>query len=274
MPKIINDNGIILDCTFELGKDQNKHGLILHSRSGRNNSQYNDGLEIILNRLKKLGFTFVDIFIISNELIKIFTQKQRQILIDNQSIFLNVDDINKLRKKIGSVQKDIKTNPKTKGGNPTKKILLFHPEINNKMWSNIANNTFQHIDNQTFESLYNSFEIEVELFLKQNIIEKPFGKNNPKKQSVSTLYYERDPKVKAWVLKNSNGKCGLCKKQAPFLNKNNIPYLEVHHIKSLSEGGEDTIENTIAVCPNCHRALHFSKDKKLLIKQIKDEFTN
>ena len=77
MPKIINDNGIILDCTFELGKDQNKHGLILHSRSDRNNSQYNDGLEIILNRLKKLGFTFVDIFIISNELIKIFTQKKK-----------------------------------------------------------------------------------------------------------------------------------------------------------------------------------------------------
>jgi 5-methylcytosine-specific restriction protein A len=25
----------------------------------------------------------------------------------------------------------------------------------------------------------------------------------------------------------------------------------------LAEGGEDTVENALALCPNCHRRLHF-----------------
>jgi 5-methylcytosine-specific restriction protein A len=33
--------------------------------------------------------------------------------------------------------------------------------------------------------------------------------------------------------------------------------LEVHHKKQLSEGGEDTVENAIALCPNCHREAHY-----------------
>jgi len=32
--------------------------------------------------------------------------------------------------------------------------------------------------------------------------------------------------------------------------------LELHHIIPLSEGGEDTIENSVLLCPNCHRLEH------------------
>jgi 5-methylcytosine-specific restriction endonuclease McrA len=40
------------------------------------------------------------------------------------------------------------------------------------------------------------------------------------------------------------------KKQAPFnRTKDNSPYLEVHHKKRLSEGGEDSVKNAIALCP-------------------------
>jgi histidinol dehydrogenase len=28
----------------------------------------------------------------------------------------------------------------------------------------------------------------------------------------------------------------------------------------LADGGADTVENAVAVCPNCHRAAHYSKD--------------
>jgi len=48
------------------------------------------------------------------------------------------------------------------------------------------------------------------------------------------------------------------KKHHLFIRKkDNTPYLEVHHKIQLAEGGEDSIENAIAVCPNCHRELHF-----------------
>ena len=34
-------------------------------------------------------------------------------------------------------------------------------------------------------------------------------------------------------------------------------FLEVHHIKWLSNGGEDSVENALALCPNCHRQAHY-----------------
>ena len=72
------------------------------------------------------------------------------------------------------------------------------------------------------------------------------------------IVYERNPDVVAEVLARAKGVCQACKKPAPFLKKSNgKPYLEVHHINQLAEGGEDTVENAIAVCPNCHRKAHY-----------------
>ncbi|MDA2212270.1 HNH endonuclease [Bacillus cereus group sp. MYBK195-1] len=39
-------------------------------------------------------------------------------------------------------------------------------------------------------------------------------------------------------------------------DKKGNPYLEAHHVEVLSEGGKDTICNTVGVCANCHRKLH------------------
>tara|TARA_B100001059_G_C17802863_1_gene567292 strand:+ start:45 stop:260 length:216 start_codon:yes stop_codon:yes gene_type:complete len=48
----------------------------------------------------------------------------------------------------------------------------------------------------------------------------------------------------------------LCEKIAPFKKKDGSPFLEVHHIDFLKNGGDDTIENVSALCPNCHRKMH------------------
>jgi len=71
-----------------------------------------------------------------------------------------------------------------------------------------------------------------------------------------TKTYQRSEYIVEAALRYSNGICQLCNNAAPFLNKNNKPYLEVHHIKQLAKGGEDTISNTVALCPNCHRKMH------------------
>ncbi|BDZ92717.1 hypothetical protein VEE69_15940 [Escherichia coli] len=44
---------------------------------------------------------------------------------------------------------------------------------------------------------------------------------------------------------------------APSLKEDGTPFLEVHHIEWLSKGGEDSVENAIALCPNCHRQAHY-----------------
>ena len=80
--------------------------------------------------------------------------------------------------------------------------------------------------------------------------------SKPGKRAATTTSYQRSPVVKAYVLKRANGVCELCEQPAPFNKKNGEPYLEVHHVKQLADGGDDTIKNAVALCPNCHRRMH------------------
>jgi len=72
----------------------------------------------------------------------------------------------------------------------------------------------------------------------------------------TTTTYQRDPNVVNYTLKRANGVCELCEQPAPFKKKNGDPYLEVHHVVQLANDGDDTIENAVALCPNCHRRMH------------------
>ena len=80
----------------------------------------------------------------------------------------------------------------------------------------------------------------------------------PEQIQIISVGFKRNPDVVVEVLLRANGVCEKCNESAPFIRaKDKTPYLEVHHKIRLSDGGEDTIENAIAVCPNCHRELHF-----------------
>lgn len=80
----------------------------------------------------------------------------------------------------------------------------------------------------------------------------------PARKIVQVEIYDRNPDVVAEVLYQAKGICARCKKPAPFIRRNKSPYLEVHHKVQLASGGEDTVENAIALCPNCHRECHYS----------------
>jgi len=75
-------------------------------------------------------------------------------------------------------------------------------------------------------------------------------------RNVNSQAYIRDEFVAEYAKRKANGKCQLCGQSAPFLDKENQPYLECHHIIWLSKGGSDTIDNTVGLCPNCHRKMH------------------
>ena len=89
---------------------------------------------------------------------------------------------------------------------------------------------------------------------------------------VKAKMYERNQAVIEFAKKKAKGKCQLCGEPAPFFDKKKNPYLETHHINWLSNGGEDTIYNTIALCPNCHSKMHIldrEEDKKTLLEKVK-----
>ncbi len=71
----------------------------------------------------------------------------------------------------------------------------------------------------------------------------------------------RDPRVVHAVLVRANSRCESCGDEAPFVRDNGTPFLEVHHVVYLSDGGSDRQENALACCPNCHRAFHFADDR-------------
>jgi 5-methylcytosine-specific restriction protein A len=85
------------------------------------------------------------------------------------------------------------------------------------------------------------------------------AKKAPKKageRTVTGTQYERDPYVSMLTKRRANGVCELCNHDAPFKDSKGQPYLETHHIQWLANGGEDSIANTVALCPNCHRKMH------------------
>jgi hypothetical protein len=88
----------------------------------------------------------------------------------------------------------------------------------------------------------------------------PQGTVSPRRVGASTMAFLRDPRVKAFVLKRAGGRCEACDKVAPFKTLLGMDYLEVHHMRTLAAGGSDRVQNAIALCPNCHRALHYSSD--------------
>lgn len=109
-------------------------------------------------------------------------------------------------------------------------------------------------------------QVEFESAVKNSIHSNPEERKRrldqaPRKPEVvttTTVIFRRNPDVVAEVLYRAQGKCEDCKHEAPFNRASDgTPYLEVHHIDPLSEGGDDWVENAIALCPNCHRRAHY-----------------
>jgi 5-methylcytosine-specific restriction protein A len=102
-------------------------------------------------------------------------------------------------------------------------------------------------------------------------LEKPEGVKKPERKEQTLSVYKRDPKVVAWIIKNAQGKCECCGDDGFIKNDESI-FLEVHHLRLLAENGSDTTQNAIALCANCHRKLHYAKNKEemreSLIKKI------
>ncbi|MCK1658599.1 HNH endonuclease [Bradyrhizobium sp. 151] len=96
----------------------------------------------------------------------------------------------------------------------------------------------------------------------------PPGSQDVRKSLSATERFVRDPNVIAWALNRAAGKCEVCEAPAPFVVVNGEPFLEVHHVRPLGEGGPDTPDNACACCPNCHRQLHFGMNAGTLRRRL------
>lgn len=99
-------------------------------------------------------------------------------------------------------------------------------------------------------------ERRAQVLRRRGVSHVPTGSTKPSRTTSIIERVVRDPLVRAWVLEQAAGHCEYCGQPAPFLMEDGTPYLEVHHVKWLAQGGSDTVSNAVALCPNCHRRFH------------------
>ena len=102
---------------------------------------------------------------------------------------------------------------------------------------------------------------KIEIHNLKNIAIKQ-SSQSPKIINGTTKTYSRSPYISQYAKRMAAGVCQLCGNPAPFKRNDGEHYLETHHIVWLSKGGEDSIENTVALCPNCHRKMHVLNSKE------------
>ena len=90
------------------------------------------------------------------------------------------------------------------------------------------------------------------------------------KKEIKTSVSIRSDAIKIYALMRANGTCEGCNKPAPFSSKDG-PFLEVHHIQRIADGGPDHPENVAALCPNCHKQVHFAIEGKEYNAQIRNK---
>lgn len=127
----------------------------------------------------------------------------------------------------------------------------------------IDQNSHVIIDQATLDELYSTKIKEAKRLSDEELKKRAEATPNKRGQRNTTvIQYDRSPWISEYAKRRAKGVCQLCLQPAPFSNGKSEPYLETHHIIWLAKGGEDSIDNTVALCPNCHRKMHIVNSQK------------
>lgn len=266
---VLDENGNTLDAECSVGEEDGVYGLILESWGpAHRNKDYNVALDCIIERLISSGVDNIVVYLASSTVRKNMPSITERKIHPDEYFPLIGNCPRDTRRKMCGYQAYFSSNGKKEqpSGNRTKRIIINVPGvIDDKFWEHIiygeASILFQPTDDETV------LDIRVGLLLKK-ILSTPEGHKSPATVERLQKSYIRDPAVKAWILQHSKGICESCGGNSPFYLNDGSPYLEVHHVIPLSLAGADTIANCVALCPNCHRALHYSQNAKELIEML------
>lgn len=104
---------------------------------------------------------------------------------------------------------------------------------------------------------------------KARLIEKAGNaKGKPLRLTRKIADFHRNAAVVVGALARADGNCEMphCARET-FIRADGSIFLEVHHITPLAEDGDDTLLNAAALCPTCHRELHYGA-LKLELREI------
>lgn len=266
---VFDKTGIKLNAECSVGEEDGVYGLILESWGpAHRNKDYNFALDCIIERLIESDVENVVVYLASS------TARKHMPLITERKIHpgecfpLVGNSPLDIRQEMCSYQAYFSRTGRKEvpSGNRTKRIMINVPGVTSReFWEPIIHGELSELLLPTDdESVLNT---RVSRLLKKTLCE-PKGYQVPGAVERLQKVYVRDPMVKAWILQQSKGICENCGENAPFYLNDTSPYLEVHHVIPLSLAGADTTSNCVALCPNCHRALHYSRNAKELIEML------
>jgi len=285
--KPIDRTGRELDSIFSVEPTSGGVYLILESRGGPTgerpprNSDYAKALELLLNRLGQESAVLTDVEVYSRETIPLPVEERRIEAPDFPRPLtlgsLTDAERERFRNQLGSASAALGRPPeKTSGGNPTKRLRLtlawpaavgrnkedLEIHLAGTPTTSAEESLFrrEHPTSDSDELVRRTRRAKRALQALGNPPPAPSGP--PKAETTTAKRFVRDPNVIAWVLNEADGICEVCNLAAPFEDSNGDPFLEVHHVRRLADGGPDQADNAIAACPNCHRRLHLSADKE------------
>jgi hypothetical protein len=75
--------------------------------------------------------------------------------------------------------------------------------------------------------------------------------------------------LKREILQKANFQCENknCKNPSSFLDNKGEVFLEIHHKIPYSQCKNHSLENCIALCPNCHKQIHFGNVKDVVLNR-------
>lgn len=128
---VISENNEVLNSSVSIQEIDGVFGLVMESRGGakgkpnERNTDYFHALDALLTRLRNRGLDKIRIHIVSSKALNIWRPEERAIEVEgSRDISLKGVDLKRLRGKISKAQQEKKENPNSKGGNPTKRILI------------------------------------------------------------------------------------------------------------------------------------------------------
>lgn len=99
---------------------------------------------------------------------------------------------------------------------------------------------------------------------------QPRRPSKPRVQSGHRREFERDPLVVAIARKRADFRCEVPGCTVPlFIDTDGLRFVEVHHIRMLARGGDDTPENVACLCPVHHREAHHGRDAEALAETLR-----
>lgn len=238
---VISESSKILNSSVSIQTIGGVFGLVMESRGGaegqpnERNRDYLVALDVILARLQNSGVEKIFIHIVSSQALKIWKPENRLIEIDDvKEIFLKGADLKELRRKISRAQQDKKRNLSSKGGNPTKRILL-EANISENSWRAIV--LGEHV--QSIPLTESDVEEESEEFLPEN------AEKVKEKVSKSVALRRGQPRFRKNLLSAYENSCAVTGTSFP-------PILEAAHIVPYVGENTNHITNGILLRADIH----------------------